>query len=305
LRNFVAAALGIGLLLLAVAAIILEGRRRVAFSDQQYAADLHIHSSRSPDSVEPPAAIVERAMRIGLHAIAITDHYVDRAFRELLEGSATASGLAVLAADERFIRVGAAGRALTVIKGKEVSTTDGVHIIALAYRGHVHNFQSHRETLREIQSLGGIAIVAHPFNTMSHGIGATALTALLDDSEVREWIDGIEIYNANSFYPQWRANDRAEAFARERGVPGVAVSDAHQARHVGFGATLLDAPLTVSSGDALAAALRAAIRSGTRSTSRTRVPLKEFLDWFVLPKVRSLLTGRRMTIEPPADYMDY
>src|SRR5262249_52138787 len=152
--------------------------------------------------------------------------------------------------------------------------------------GHVHNFQSYRDTLREIQSLGGIAIIAHPFNTLSHGIGGTALGALLDDPEARAWIDAIEIYNANSFYPQWRANARAEDFARRRGVAGVAVSDAHQARHVGFGATFLTSPLTLTSGDAFVDSLRAAVRRGTPSTHRARVPVAEFLDWFLLPKVR-------------------
>src|SRR5207253_2027866 len=104
-------------------------------------------------------------------------------------------------------------RDLLIVRGKEVSTQGGYHIIALAYGGQIHNFQSIEETLRTIKKQGGVSIIAHPFNVLSHGMGGKRLDSLMRDGRIRELVDAIEVFNANGFFPLFWNNKQAARFA--------------------------------------------------------------------------------------------
>jgi len=55
-------------------------------------------------------------------------------------------------------------------------------------------------------------------------------------------VDYLEGFNAR--VPFGAANERAATFAREHGLPGVAVSDAHTILEVGIAYTILPGPIT-------------------------------------------------------------
>lgn len=172
--------------------------------------DLHCHTRASFDSLASPADVVRAAAARGLTHLAITDH--DR-----IEGALRARDLAP------------AG--LTVIVGEEVKTAEG-DLVCLFLERPIRPGMSATETVAAAREQGGLVGMPHPFdrfrNSLLREAGLASLAGLVD------WV---EAYNARVI---GRAgNDRAAAFAREHGLPGVAVSDAHSVLEVGVAYSLL------------------------------------------------------------------
>ena len=97
--------------------------------------DTHIHSKYSKDSITPLENIIKYSKKIGLNAIAITDHDEIKgtwAIRELEHDD------------------------LLLIPGEEVSTSKG-HIVALGITDYIKPLQSPEETIDEIHDNAGIA----------------------------------------------------------------------------------------------------------------------------------------------------
>ena len=180
-------------------------------------ADLHCHSSASFDSLSRPADLVRVARERGLTHLAITDH-------GRLDG---AYAVRDTAAD-----------ALTVIVGQEVSSADG-DVIGLYLERVVPAGLSALETIVAIHEQGGLAGIPHPFDRFR----ASGLAGLPEArlTEVAAAVDYVEAWNAR--VPTASVNQRAREFALERGVPGVAVSDAHSLIEVGVAYTRLDGPI--------------------------------------------------------------
>src|SRR5207245_2488699 len=91
--------------------------------------------------------------------------------------------------------------------------------------------RSAAETIAEVRGQGGLVGVPHPFdrfrNSMLRGDGLL---------ELSDQVDYIETYNARLI---GGGNERAAEFALERGLPGVAVSDAHSVLEVGVAYSVL------------------------------------------------------------------
>lgn len=176
------------------------------------AVELHAHSAASHDGRDPVDLLLQQAAAVGLDAIAITDH-------DTMVGS------------EEAVRL--AGQFdLTVIPAVEVTCAAG-HVIALGVTEPVPSQLSYGETLDRIRSGGGIAVLPHPFQHSRHGV---APNVTRDDLAAA---DAIEIYNSRLL--TGHANRKAEAFARSRGMPMTAGSDAHISEMVGQAITFVDA----------------------------------------------------------------
>jgi predicted metal-dependent phosphoesterase TrpH len=177
----------------------------------RYFVDLHCHTNASFDSLSSPRKVVEAAATRGLTHLAITDH--DR-----IEGA--------------FRARDAAPEGLTVIVGEEVRTTDG-DLIALFLEEAVEPHRTARETIEAVRAQGGLVGIPHPFDrfrgSMLNDPGLEAMAQLVD------WV---ETHNARVV--GGNGNERAQQFAREMGLPGVAVSDAHSVLEVGVAYTALD-----------------------------------------------------------------
>jgi predicted metal-dependent phosphoesterase TrpH len=177
-------------------------------------ADLHTHSRASFDSLASPAALVRTAARRGLTHLAITDHdRIDGA----IEGRSVAAQLAP---------------GLTVIVGEEIRTAEG-DLIGLFLTGAVPPGLSADEAIAEVRAQGGLVGIPHPFDRFRG--------SLLRDAHLERLVgqvDWIEAHNARVAVGS--GNTRAAELAREGGVPGIAVSDAHSAFEVGVAYTALD-----------------------------------------------------------------
>ncbi len=201
--------------------------------------ELHCHSALSYDGRDPVDALLARAAEVGLDAVAVTDH-------DEIEASLDAVETA-----PEYDLVG--------IPGMEVTTTAG-HVLALGVREAVPAGHSFEDTLDRIHALGGTAIVPHPFHRSRSGVMANITRDQLAAA------DAIEVFNSRLL--TGRGNRKAERFARERGLPMTAGSDAHIAEMVGRAVTTVD----VGDDDPTPEAILSAVRNGRTSVEGRRTP---------------------------------
>lgn len=201
--------------------------------------DLHCHTSASFDCLARPADVVRAASDRGLTHLVVTDH--DR-----IDGALAARG--------------AAPGGLTVIVGEEIRTAEGDMIAAFLERA-VAPGMSAAETVAAVREQGGLVGIPHPFDRLRGSVRTDArMSALVP------LVDWIEVHNARLV---GGGNERSAAFAREHGVAGVAVSDAHSVMEVGVAYTALDGDPSTPAG--LLAALPGAELVPGRATYAVRL----------------------------------
>ena len=175
-------------------------------------ADLHMHTEHSHDCAVPVPDLLDHAERIGLGAIAVTDHNVFSGAQEAVE----------LARD----------RPLTVIPGEEVKTDAG-EVIGLFLSEEIPRGMSWADTIAAIREQGGVVYLPHPFDRLHTIPDAGTLHRHLAE------IDIFEVYNARLLFEAF--NDEALRFARKYNLTMGAGSDAHVLQGVGTGLVRLRA----------------------------------------------------------------
>lgn len=194
--------------------------------------DLHIHTSCSKDGESTVMQVLSAAASAGLDAIAITDH-------DTMQAHAIARTI---------------DTDILIIPGVEISTREG-HLIALGIETKPDQGLPILETIQMVRDEGGITILPHPFHRYRHG-------AALKCPESFRAADAIEVYNSRYVIPH--ANQRAMRLAYKLGKPAVAGSDAHNARFVGYGRTLIDAEKNID--DVLEAIVKGKTKPAGRKT---------------------------------------
>ena len=172
--------------------------------------DLHCHTRASFDCLSAPGAVVKAAAERGLTHLAITDH--DR-----IDGALEARDLAP--------------DGLTVIVGEEVKTADG-DLICLFLESAIPPGLTAAETIGAAREQGGLVGIPHPFDGLRGSLLRDERLAVLADR-----VDWIERHNARVI---GQGNQRAAEFSIDRGMPGVAVSDAHSILEIGVAYTKLE-----------------------------------------------------------------
>jgi hypothetical protein len=172
------------------------------------AVDLHMHTDWSHDCAIAADDLVDRAERIGLGGIAVTDH-------NALGGALEALALA-------------RGRELVVIPGEEIKTDGQGEVIGLFLEDEIPRGLSFTDTIAAIREQGGLVYLPHPFDRL-HAIPdpATLHRHLAE-------IDVFEVFNARLLRDSF--NDEALRFARKYRLLQGAGSDAHVLQGVGTGA---------------------------------------------------------------------
>lgn len=163
--------------------------------------DMHMHTRRSSDSLNEAEAVVRSALSRGIDRVCITDHNEIAAALEL---------------KARFPD--------HVIVGEEVKTAERVDIIGLYIHERIPKGTPARETCEQIKAQGGLVYVPHPYAPGKGGDGAILHV-------VEDLVDAVEGFNGRIHKPE--LNERAVAWARERGKPLGAGSDAHTLFEVG------------------------------------------------------------------------
>lgn len=166
--------------------------------------DMHIHSIHSPDGNVPVKEILKIARKMGLGAVAITDH-------NEIKGAIEAKKLGIL----------------PVVRGIEISTSEG-HVLAYGIDCKIPRDLRIDETIERIHDCGGIAVAAHPYRYWS-GIG---------ERNARAYdFDAIEVFNGRC---KMRSNKRARKLCNELNKPFTAGSDAHFPDEIGKAGIIVD-----------------------------------------------------------------
>jgi predicted metal-dependent phosphoesterase TrpH len=187
--------------------------------------DMHVHTRLSFDCLSRPDAVVGAALARGLDRLCITDHNEIEAALELVE---------------RFPN--------RVIPGEEVKTREGVDVIGLYLTEWIPRGTPARETCERIREQGGLVYMPHPFAGGKGGGGRIL-------EQVEDLIHVVEGFNARLH--KAALNDRAQVWARVRGLRLGAGSDAHTLGEIG------NAWVEVPAFDNDAASFLAALDHGT------------------------------------------
>ncbi|WP_407659718.1 CehA/McbA family metallohydrolase [Methanogenium organophilum] len=206
-------------------------------TDLMLKCDLHVHTNYSRDGESSVEACLKRAEERGLDAIAITDH------------DTTEGALYAIKCETPVL----------VIPGIEISTADG-HLIALGITEKIPADLDFAESVKRAHAAGALCIIPHPYHKWRHGAALKVKTAIA-------MVDAVESFNSR--YITGAANRKAARKAAQSGKPCVAGSDAHNARYVGYGVTLIDAPPEVP-------AILEAIRDGRCSIHGRMTPLRTY-----------------------------
>ncbi len=215
---------------------VLEPLARAGLTDtigDRIRVDMHVHTHVSFDSLSRADDVLSRAITLGLGRVAITDHNEIQAALEL--------------ADRYPNRV---------IPGEEVKTREGVDIIGLYVHEWIPKGTPARETCQRIHDQGGLVYVPHPFAGGKGGGGR-----ILD--QIADMVHIVEAFNARLHRPS--LNQKAADWARARGLPVGAGSDAHTIGEIGN--AFVELPRFTNDAPSFLAALADATVHG-RETSR-------------------------------------
>jgi len=181
--------------------------------------DLHIHTHpRSPCSAINPEDLLQKARRVGLDGLCLTEHQHRWDVGEI----------------DNLSRNGG----IQIFQGNEITTNQG-DILVFGYREDVRGVVPIQDLRKEVQVAGGLMIAAHPFR----GFLLFGITQLRMDVEqacqrpVFQYVDGVEVFNCKLTDPE---NDMARQVAAHIGLLGVAGSDAHRLDEVGRCVTILE-----------------------------------------------------------------
>jgi predicted metal-dependent phosphoesterase TrpH/glycosyltransferase involved in cell wall biosynthesis len=189
-----------------------RGRRGGESAAGRILCDFHMHTEHSHDCATPVEDLVDRAVSLGLGAIAVTDH------------NTIAGGLAARRyAEEQALP-------LHVIVGSEIKSATG-EVIGLYLTEDVPRGMPFADTVEAIRAQGALVYVPHPFDRL-HAIPDAALLERLVDR-----VDVLETYNARLFKDSF--NRDAAAFAQRHDLLAGAGSDAHVLEGLGTGAVEL------------------------------------------------------------------
>jgi predicted metal-dependent phosphoesterase TrpH len=163
-------------------------------------ADFHIHTNASKCSVLKPAELIKCARARGLDVIAVTDH----------------NTLAGYEAVKKISR----GK-IYVIKGIEISTPEGEILIlnpGRVYKGNIV------EVCEAAHDDNAIIIAPHPFDIMRKSLGKNI-------NHISKYLSLVEVFNARAIFNSFNA--KAQKFAEEKKIRGVANSDSHTIYEIG------------------------------------------------------------------------
>jgi len=179
-------------------------------------ADLHIHTTFSPDSVITPMALLKRAQKLGIDIVCITDH-------SIFENNIELETLKTLS------------KKPLIIRGVELATDNGEILIFGLKNDFWRKLLKGMEVLppiakviEAVNEFNGVAIWAHPFRSYN------VIHYNTDYSNFK----GINILEAINGRNNSTENNEAIDYAKKSNYRMVGGSDAHKPSDIGKALTL-------------------------------------------------------------------
>ena len=170
----------------------------------KYKIDLHVHSRYSTDNNSDPEETIVRAIELGLHGIAFTEHYY------------YAASEPIEALKEKY------RDSIMIFRGVEFSTVEGHCLVFGADTDKIGvKHAPVADIVRFVNRARGVVIPSHPYRPG---------TSLGDLVRTVAGIAGLEGYNGANMHD---FNRNAVAAAKELNLPYTGGSDAHAPREVG------------------------------------------------------------------------
>lgn len=170
----------------------------------KFKLDLHVHTKYSGDNDADPEETIIRAIELGLHGVAFTEHYYYGASEpvEILK--------------EKY------GEQILILRGVEFSTNEG-HCLIFGVNTDRLGMKSAplADVIRFATGAGGVVIPSHPYRPG---------TSLGDLVKSMNGISGLEGYNGANMHP---LNVKAIDAAKAMKLPYTGGSDAHEPHEVG------------------------------------------------------------------------
>ena len=170
----------------------------------KYKIDLHVHSKFSGDNDADPEESIIRAIELGLHGVAFTEHYYYEASEpvEILK--------------EKY------KDGIRIFRGVEFSAAEGHCLIFGVNTDKLSiKYAPVADIIQIVTESGGVVIPSHPYRP------GTSLGDLVRSVEVICAIEGCNGCNMHAF------NAKAIEAARELNLPYTGGSDAHASQDVG------------------------------------------------------------------------
>ncbi|MDR0912176.1 MAG: PHP domain-containing protein [Methanobrevibacter sp.] len=179
--------------------------------------DHHIHSCYSGDSHSKVEDIIKYSMKIGLDAIAISDHDTVKGSKKAME----------IAKGQKNIN------SLIIVPSIEITTNKG-HIIGLGLEEELKINQSPEEVIEKIHDENALAIIPHPYTYYRHGLFATInIENYIKHSKPNRKlkIDGVEVKNGRFLLGY--GNYKTKKFSKNHNISPLGGSDSHFINAIG------------------------------------------------------------------------
>ena len=163
--------------------------------------ELHCHTRHSMDGLMTFDSLLHTAEKVGLDALAITDH-------DTIKGA------------QEFQRLAQArGSALQIIMGEEKTLADGSHFIGLFLQRHIESGEL-EDAIWEIEEQGGLCLIPHPFRRKDGLLRGGLERLKLFENRVA----GFELFSAKCSFTE---NQRAADLLKATKLAPFGGSDAH------------------------------------------------------------------------------
>jgi predicted metal-dependent phosphoesterase TrpH len=173
--------------------------------------DLHVHTNHSFDCDSSIDEVVDRAVEVGLSAIAICDH-----------DTMSAIGLAEKYSDRLFI-----------IPGMEITTEGGTHLIGLFLNEEIVS-RDIFDAIDEIHGQDGLVMIPHPFRAGSGLFYNRERGSIYNGEEMIRILSGVDLIESINYRSSPEdLIDCDKYMALHPDLPQAAGSDAHLPDEVG------------------------------------------------------------------------
>ncbi len=255
-------------------------------------SSFHIHTKFSGDGYLQRVKvedIIRYAFEKNIGMLVITDSNNNRAFNYLINNyKELKNEFEVEKVDDRLLIVEKNHKQIIIPKAMEARPKEG-HILLIGYENNINKPEDYDvEDLTDIAHCdGGIAIPAHPFIEKFGGVGKEKL------DEIKGYIDGLEVFNAQAMLYLKKFNNEAKEYANQNNLSKICSNDSHDVSGIAYSYMRIPKEfINLNSGEQFIGSLKEFLNQTKNSESYNAIaheqyePLPKVLTWVLRHKLQ-------------------